>query len=85
MLTFDKVQKFFEDNKIPLEAEIKWSQHEVDMLYLKAAGLAYSFASFINMCIVSPDKDGITTNFKNWDSLYEIYTHFMVGLNGAKC
>ena len=80
MLTQKQLQKFFEAESIPLAGFIQLDTDQYARFVLNAANVGYSFLSFLKLIIINTEEFSITTDFINWDDLYESYCCFMTGL-----
>jgi len=82
MLLPTDVKNFFEKNNILLSEEKNLLTIDIDILYLRARELGYTFAAFVHYGVISPDKNGILTCFNSWDDLYDCYLSFVSGYMG---
>ena len=85
MLSPNQLQTFFRDNNIPLQGKAECSKSQLLSLYLKASKHGYGLVAFLDVCVLTPEKNGITTNFDNANELYDAYLCFTVGRGGIKC
>lgn len=79
MLTAAQLEEFFVNNNIPLNDTYSLNDNQVALLVLASNDISQSLTSFILVAVINADRDGIHTNFKSYDDLYECYSAFMVG------
>ncbi len=78
-----KVAKFFADNGIGLQDKKLMTSNEVDQLFWKACELGKTFSGFILAGVINADRNGIETNFDSQNDLYDCYTCYVIGAEGA--
>lgn len=84
MLNKDQLQKFFEDNDIPLKGHYFLEKKKITSLFTASLILGKAFSSFILFAVITADKDGIETYFEDWEDLFICYSCFMTGYMGYK-
>jgi hypothetical protein len=79
LISKEAVEKFFEQNDIPLHGNKRLDKNSLNTITLSASKLSKVFGLFVTTAMLNEDSTMVETNFDSVDEAYDMYENFLAG------